>query len=42
LDTAYNFINQHCDIVSHHFDDGIPYDEAYKQQPMPTALQQEK
>jgi hypothetical protein len=41
LDTAYNFINQHCDIVSHHFDDGIPYDEAYKQQPMPTALQQE-
>ncbi len=41
LDTAYNFINQHCDIVSHHFDDGIPYNEAYGQQPMPTALQQE-
>ncbi len=38
LDTAYDFINQHCDIVSHHFDDGIPYDEAFNQAPMPAGL----
>ena len=41
VDTAYNFINNHCDIVSHHFDDGIPYDEAFHNQPMPQAFQQE-
>src|SRR5438046_946534 len=35
---AYRFINEHCDIVSHHFDEGIPYDEAYKGMPMPDSL----
>jgi hypothetical protein len=37
--SAYAFINTHCDIVSHHFDDGIPYAEAYGGSPMPAALQ---
>jgi hypothetical protein len=41
LDNAYQFINQHCDIVSHHFDDGIPYDEVYHNRPMPASFQQE-
>lgn len=41
IDSAYQFINHHCDIVSHHFDDGVPYEEAYNNQPMPTELQQE-
>lgn len=39
VDTSYAFINNHCDIVSHHFDDGIPYEEAFTKQPMPTQLQ---
>ena len=38
---SYNFINNHCDIVSHHFDDGIPYQEAFLNQPMPVVLQDE-
>jgi len=41
LDTAYAFINDHCDIVSHHFDDGIPYNEAFNNLPMPTNLVQD-
>jgi hypothetical protein len=41
LTEAYNFINQHCDIVSHHFDEGIPYEEAYKKLPWPAGLQNE-
>jgi len=41
VNDAYNFINQHCDIVSHHFDDGIPYDEAYHNNLMPVRFQQE-
>jgi hypothetical protein len=41
LDTAYRFINDHCDIVSHHFDDGIPYEEAYYNRPMPASLLQD-
>jgi hypothetical protein len=39
VETSYAFINNHCDIVSHHFDDGIPYEEAFNNQPMPTQLQ---
>lgn len=35
---SYNFINDHCDIVSHHFDDGIPYDEAFNNTSMPVHL----
>lgn len=41
VNNSYEFINNHCDIVSHHFDDGIPYEEAFQQQPMPAAFQQE-
>jgi hypothetical protein len=41
VNNAYEFINNHCDIVSHHFDDGIPYEEAFNDQPMPTRFQQE-
>ncbi len=41
VDTAYAFINNHCDIVSHHFDDGIPYEEVYTDQPFPAAMQQD-
>lgn len=41
LDIAYDFINNHCDIVSHHFDEGIPYEEAFNNQAMPTGLQQQ-
>jgi len=41
VDSAYRFINDHCDIVSHHFDDGIPYEEAYYNMPMPANLQQD-
>lgn len=41
VDTSYAFVNNHCDIVSHHFDDGIPYDEAFNNQPMPLNLQQD-
>jgi hypothetical protein len=35
LDVSYNFINNHCDLVSHHFDEGIPYEEAYKNKNWP-------
>lgn len=41
LDNAYSFINNHCDIVSHHFDEGIPYEEAFENKPMPANLQQD-
>ncbi len=35
---AYNFINDNCDMVSHHFDDGVPWEEAYNDLPMPQQL----
>ena len=38
---AYTFINNHCDIVSHHFDDGIPYEEFFNTQPLPPKFLQE-
>lgn len=41
VDTAYQFINGHCDIVSQHFDDGIPYEEAWHNLPMPQNFQKE-
>ena len=41
LTKAYDFINQHCDLVSHHFDEGIPYEEAYKNLPWPSRLSNE-
>jgi hypothetical protein len=30
---AYNFVNEHSDIICHHFDDGIPWEAAYKGKP---------
>ena len=38
VNQAYNFINNHCDIVSHHFDEGIPYEEAFNNSSWPAAL----
>lgn len=38
VDNAYSFINQHCDMVSHHFDEGIPYQEALNQLEWPQQL----
>lgn len=38
VDDAYAFINNHCDMVSHHFDEGVPYEEAYRQLSWPQAL----
>lgn len=40
-DSAYDFINNHCDIVSNHFDEGIPYEEAFENKPMPAKLQED-
>lgn len=36
---AYSFIQADCDMVSHHFDDGIPYEEAFSNGNMPSTLQ---
>jgi hypothetical protein len=41
VNNSYDFINNHCDIVSHHFDDGIPYEETFNNQPLPTPLQED-
>jgi hypothetical protein len=41
VDTAYSFINTHCDMVSHHFDEGIPYEEAIKNTGVPIALKED-
>ncbi len=38
VDKTYQFINDHCDIVSHHFDDGVPYEEAFTNSTMPNSL----
>jgi hypothetical protein len=29
VNKTYQFINNNCDIVSHHFDEGISYQEAF-------------
>lgn len=34
-DLAYAFIKDNCDMVSHHFDDGVPWEEAYAGLPFP-------
>ena len=33
LDVTYEFINQHSDIISHHIEEGVPWDEALSGQP---------
>ncbi len=37
---AYHFINTECDLVSHHFDEGVPYKEALSMLAMPLKLQE--
>lgn len=36
---AYGFIASDCDFVTHHMDDGIPYEEAFRGLPMPASLE---
>ena len=38
LNNAYSFINNECDLVSHHFDEGIPYEEAFNNSNWPAEL----
>lgn len=39
VQNTYSFIAQNCDIVSHHFDDGIPYEEAFTNTALPVEIQ---
>lgn len=41
VNKAYEFINTNCDIVSHHFDDGIPYQEAFTNATIPAEFVQD-
>jgi hypothetical protein len=38
VNNTYDFINNNCDIVSHHFDEGVPYNEAFNNLTMPNSL----
>jgi hypothetical protein len=38
---AFDFINESCDMVSFHFDDGIPYEEVYRDKVLPKVLKDE-
>lgn len=38
VDKTYDFINNNCDIVAHHFDEGIPFEEAFTGTTMPISL----
>jgi hypothetical protein len=38
VNKTYDFINSHCDIISQHFDEGIPFEEAYSNTTMPNSL----
>ena len=38
---AYDFIDSHCDLIAHHFDEGIPWEEASLNQPYPEGLMNE-
>ena len=35
---SYDFINENCDLVSHHFDEGVPWEEIYNNLAMPQQL----
>lgn len=35
VNLSYKFINDNCDLVSHHFDDGVPWEEIYNNLPLP-------
>lgn len=39
VNQAYDFIANHCDAVSHHFDDGIPWQEAWDGTAWPAELE---
>lgn len=39
--TAYQFVDRHCDLVSHQFDAGIPWQEAFDGSPFPASLQKD-
>jgi hypothetical protein len=42
LNNSYRFINDNCVMVSHHFDEGIPYEEAFaNNNSWPAKLQQD-
>ena len=44
VETAYQIIDQHADIVAHHFDDGVPWPEMLTQasfEALPVAVQQD-
>jgi len=36
---VYNFIAEHADLIAHHFDNGVPWQEAYENRPYPASLQ---
>jgi hypothetical protein len=38
---TYDFIDKHCDIVSQHFDEGIPWQEMLDNLPFPKKLQED-
>jgi hypothetical protein len=38
VNKTYDFVNNHCDIVAHHFDEGIPFEEAFTNAIMPNSL----
>lgn len=39
IDAAYAVLAKHADLVSHHFDDGIPWAEAHDGQPFPRVME---
>ena len=38
VNKTYDFINNNCDIIAHHFDEGIPFEEAFNNTAMPNNL----
>ncbi len=38
VNKTYDFINNNCDIISHHFDEGIPFEEAFNNSAMPNSV----
>jgi hypothetical protein len=41
LEDTYAFIGRHADLIAHHFVKGVPWPEAYDQQPYPAAVEQD-
>lgn len=38
IEDTYDFIHQNATIISYHFDNGVPWDEAFNNTPLPTHL----